>query len=212
MKKIAEFLKPYLAIVLGALLLLNYLNWLTLGDELLATGIIAIILAGYYLCVGVFGVIFAEKIKAKVKKIFDLISIAVFALFMFIVFLLFTINFADIMGPTGWTITILSMVAALAFALIYLLANLTNIALLKKLDYLFAAIFVLALLLNVLFDVVGDPISLGNISVIGVIIYLIYAYMLFNSFEKPKEIIVEEAVIDDIEEKEEVDSNEEQQE
>lgn len=192
MKKVTDFLKPNILIVFGALLLLFFLNYLQYGGGTLAIGIIAVIMSVYYLAIGILGIIVGDKLP---KKIFDIISICFFPVFMFILFLIQTIQAAQInnyMGPTAWIIAILSMIAALALPAIYLLARLMNKGPLMRFAYLFAAIFVLALLLSILFNARGDSVVLGNINMILVAIYASYTFFLFSCLgaieEAPKAV------------------------
>ena len=187
MKKVTDFLKPNILIVFGALLLLFFLNYLQYTGGTLAIGIIAVIMSVYYLAIGILGIIVGDKLP---KKIFDIISICFFPVFMFILFLIQTIQAAQInnyMGPTAWIIAILSMIAALALPAIYLLARLMNKGPLMRFAYLFAAIFVLALLLSILFNARGDSVVLGNINMILVAIYASYVFFLFSCLGAPEE-------------------------
>lgn len=184
MKKVTDFLKPNILIVFGALLLLYYLNWLQYQGAGLALGIIAIVLSAYYLAIGILGVIIGNKFSAGTKKIFDVISVSLFAAFMFTYFLLFTINGARNMGPTAWTINILSMIASLALIVVYILAKFANKDILLRFAYLFAAIFALALLLNILFDGNGNADVLGNLNILLVAIYVLFTFYLFDSLAR----------------------------
>ena len=187
MKKVTDFLRPNILIVFGALLLLFFLNYLQYTGGTLAIGIIAVIMSAYYLAIGILGIIIGDKLP---KKILDIISVVFFPVFMFVLFLIQTIQAAQIdsfMGPTAWIIAILSMIASLALPVIYLLAKLMDKGPLSKFAYLFAAIFVLALLLSVLFDVRGDSVVLGNINMILVAIYASYIFFLFSCLGAPEE-------------------------
>ena len=192
MKKLHEFLKPFLSIILGALLLLFYMNWLTGQDAQLAIGIIAIVMAAYYLTVGILGVVLGDKLGGA-KKIFDIISICFFPTFMFVYFLVVAINGAEAIGPTGWVILILSMVASLALVVVFIIASFVKAPVFKRFAILFAATFVLALLLNLLFDLAGNPIVLGNFNIIAFVIYFIYTNMLLSSLSIGKEKKAKEA-------------------
>ena len=187
MKKVADFLKPNILIVFGALLLLFFLNYLQYTGGTLAIGIIAIVMAAYYLAIGILSIIIGDKLP---KKILDIVSVCFFPVFMFVLFLIQTIQAAKIdnfMGPTAWIIAILSMIAALALPVIYLLSKLLNKGPLSRFAYLFAAIFVLALLLSVLFNARGDSVVLGNIDMILVAIYASYSFFLFSSLGNVEE-------------------------
>ena len=190
MKKIGDFLKPNILIIFGALLLLNFLNYLSLNGAGLAIGIFAVVLSVYYLAVGILGILIGNKFSPQLKKIFEVISVSLFGVFMFIYFLLTTINGAQInglMGPTAWTVQILSMVAALGFVVVYIIARLVNKDALMRLAYLFSAIFTLALLLNILFDISGNSSVLGNVDILLVAIYAIFTFYLFNTLTNKAE-------------------------
>lgn len=190
MKKIGDFLKPNILIIFGALLLLNFLNYLSLNGAGLAIGIIAVILSAYYLAVGILGILIGNKFSPQLKKIFEVLSVSLFGVFMFIYFLLTTINGAQInglMGPTAWTVQILSMVAALGFVVVYIIARLVNKDGLMRLAYLFSAIFTLALLLNILFDISGNSRVLGNVDILLVAIYAIFTFYLFSTLTNKAE-------------------------
>ena len=190
MKRIGDFLKPNILIIFGALLLLYFLNYLSLNGTGLAIGIFAVVLSAYYLAIGILGIFVGNKFSPQLKKIFEVISVSLFGIFMFVFFLLTTINGAKIdglMGPTAWTIQILSMVAALAMVIIYILARLTNKDVLMRFAFLFSAIFVLALLLNILFDISGASTVLGNVDILLVAIYAIFTFYLFNTLSNKEE-------------------------
>ena len=176
-------------IIFGALLFLKYLNGLSGNGTALAISIIAVIVSAYYLAIGIVGVIAANKLSAPVKKVFEVISVSLFGVFMFVVFLLTTISGAKInnMGPTAWTIQILSMVGALAFVVVYIASRFANKQILVNFAYLFSAIFALALLLNILFSTAGVSRALGAIDVLLVAIYLAFCFYLFNTLGAKQE-------------------------
>ena len=190
MKKIGDFLKPNMFIIFGALLLLYFLNYLSLNGASLAIGIFAVILSTYYLVVGILGILIGNKFSPQLKKIFEVLSVSLFGAFMFIYFLLTTINGAQInglMGPTAWIVQILSMAAALGLAVVYTIARLVNIDALMRFAYLFSAIFALALLLNILFDISGNSRLLGNVDILLVVIYVIFTFYLFSTLTNKDE-------------------------
>ena len=190
MKKIGDFLKPNMFIIFGALLLLYFLNYLSLNGASLAIGIFAVILSTYYLVVGILGILIGNKFSPQLKKIFEVLSVSLFGVFMFIYFLLTTINGAQInglMGPTAWIVQILSMAAALGLAVVYTIARLVNIDALMRFAYLFSAIFALALLLNILFDISGNSRLLGNVDILLVVIYVIFTFYLFSTLTNKAE-------------------------
>ena len=190
MKKIGDFLKPNIFIIFGALLLLYFLNYLSLNGASLAIGIFAVILSTYYLVIGILGILIGNKFSPQLKKIFEVLSVSLFGAFMFIYFLLTTINGAQInglMGPTAWIVQILSMAAALGLAVVYTIARLVNIDALMRFAYLFSAIFALALLLNILFDISGNSRLLGNVDILLVVIYVIFTFYLFSTLTNKAE-------------------------
>lgn len=184
MKKITDLLKPNILIIFGALLLIYYLNYLSYGGAGLALGIVAIILSFYYLGVSVLSIFMGNNLSESFHKLIETLSVVLFALFMFVEFLITTINLASIMGPTAWVIKIISMVASLALAGCYFMFKFMNMTNLLRLVYLVSLIFVLALLLDILFDSVGDSRVLGNIDVLLVVIYAAFSFYLFGTFGK----------------------------
>ena len=193
MKKITDILKPNILIVFGALFFLVYLNYLSYSDEALALGIIAVIFASYYIAIGILGIILGDKFSPMLKKVFDVVSACLFPIFMFIYFLMMTINIADYMGPTAWIIAILSLVASLAAPAFFAVSKFINKPLFVRIAFLSVAIFALALLLNVLFDASGATTVLGNISIVGVVLYALFIIYLFNALNKAEETPKQEA-------------------
>lgn len=187
MKKITDFIKPNILIIFGALLFLYYLNYLSYGGAGLALGIIAVIFSAYYLAFGILGLLMGDKFSLVLKKIFEIISVSLFVLFMFIYFLLVTINVADAMGPTAWTIKIVSMIACLGLLGIYIVSRFVNVPVLSRLSGLFALIFVLVLLLELLFTVDGSATVLGNIDILLAAIFTIFSFYLFSTLQKGAE-------------------------
>ena len=184
MKKVADYLKPNILIILGALLFLYYLNYLSFRGAGLALGIVAIVFSVYYLAVGILLVLLGNKLTASLEKVLGVVSVSLFAIFMFVYFLLVTINLARAMGPTAWTIKILSMIASLALLAFFMISKFVSSPITLRLACLFSAIFTLALLLDLLFDAQGNSTVLGNIDVLLVAIYAAYTFFLFNSLGK----------------------------
>ena len=189
MKKIQELIKPVLMIIFGALLLLFYMNFINQDAQpgYSALGIIGVIIAAYYLTIGILNLIIGKKLG----KIFDILNIDLFAVLMFTQFLIIVIYFADNMGATAWVIKILSMIAALTLAAFYTVSKLVNVPVIKRFTLLFAGVFALAMLLDILFDDRGFGEVLGNINMISLAIYAIFASILFSNVLKedaPKEV------------------------
>lgn len=199
MKKIQEVAKPFLSIVFGALLLLTYLNWLSLSGGALVIGIIALLMSLYYLGAGITEAVVGEKLSPKAKKVFDIINISLFSGFASIYYLIYITNLSDRMGPTGWIVALAALLLSLALAVFSIIARLVSNPVLKRLDVLFSALFMTALVLTLLFDSVGNPITLGSIDVISLVIYALFGMMLLESLtNKPAEPI--EAPSDNVQE------------
>lgn len=188
MKRLTDYLKSNILIILGALLFIYYLNFLSYSGAALGIGISAIVLSAYYLFVGILFVLTGSKLKPKTQLIFNLLSVTLFAVFMFVGFLLTPINAARVMGPTAWTINILSMAASLALVVIYIVSKFSAEPFVSRFAHLVSLIFVLTLLLDILFEVNGTSKSLGDIDVLLVVIYGFYSCYLFGSLNKTEEL------------------------
>jgi len=181
MKKVSDYVKPNILIIFGALLFLYYLNFLSYRGAGLALGIIAIVFSACYLAIGILLVLKGNKLTSSVETILGVVSVSLFIVFMFVYFLLSTINLARAMGPTAWTIKILSMIASLALLAVFVFFKFGGSQISLRLTNLFSAIFTLALLLDLLFDGAGNSTVLGNIDVLLVVIYAVYTFILFNA-------------------------------
>lgn len=186
-KKFTDFIKPNILIIFGALLLIMNLNALSAKGANLALGIVAVIISVYYLAVGILLVIMGNKFSPTSQKVFETLSVSLFAVFMFVNFLLTAIDGG--MGLTDWVVNILSMVSSLALVIVYIMFKFADAPNLLRFTYLFALIFVLALLLDVLFNAGG---ALGGINVFLVAIYAAYSFYLFGSLNKDKEVSAQE--------------------
>ena len=183
MKKFSELLKPFYSIILGALMLLFYMNWLQGGGSVLALGIIAMVLAAYYIGIGILAVVMGDKITAATRGVLDSLSVLLFPLFMFVFFLLSAIGGG--LNPTGWVIIILGMVTALGFIVLYILSVFGKNDSLKNLTRLFAFTFILSLLLSILL-LFGDG-TLGGIDIVQFAICFIFSTMLISAVQTADE-------------------------
>ena len=189
MKKIKELLKPFIFIIFGALLFLLHFNLLGIGGISLAIGIVAIVLAAYFLTVGIFSVVLGDKL-GKTKGLLNLIGVATFPIFFAVVELITLINLADIegyLGPTGWTISILTIAAALGLGGLLFVSYFVRSKGLHRVTFLFGAIFVLALLLDILLLVDGTPATIGQVVILQVVLYGAYVSMMFDVLSSLKE-------------------------
>ncbi len=190
MKRIQETVVAYISIIFGALLLLIYLNALGGGNGLgIVLGVIALVMAIYYIAIGVIDAVAGDKLPAKANKIFGIISIAAYPVLFFVQLLIVMIGNKDFFVPTGWVISILGMVASLGFAIIYVVSKFAGSLALKKITRLCGMVFALVMLLNVLFDAFGAPNALGQISLIGTITYIAYGFMLYTALKEKEEAV-----------------------
>lgn len=193
MKKIKELLKPFIFIIFGALLFLLHFNLLGMGGVSLAVGIIAIVLAAYFLTVGIFSVVLGDKL-GKTKGLLNLIGVACYPILLGVTFLLSLIEDAKLayeyeaiyLGPNAWTIAILSILAAFALGIMLFISYFVRSKRFHRVTFLFAAIFVLALLLDVL-TYRGNAVALGAIVVLQVVLYGCFVSMLFDVLSSLKE-------------------------
>lgn len=181
MKKLTDYFKTNILVILGALLLIRYLDFLSYKGLNLALGIIALVLATYYIVVGIVIAVMGSKFSAQSLKVCEMFSVSLFALFIFLSFLFMTINTAELMGASNWVINILSMVVSLVFAVSYIAYKLASKSNIIRFVSLFALLFILALLLDIIFNAGG---ILGNIDVFLAAIYLSYSFYLFSFLEK----------------------------
>ena len=189
MKKIKELLKPFIFIIFGALLFLCYFNGLGGEGAGLAISIIAIILAAYFLTVGILSVVLGEKL-GKTKGLLNLIGVATFPLFLGVIELITLINLAEIdgyLGPTGWTISILTIAAAFGLGGLLFVSYFVRSKGLHRVTFLFGAIFVLALLLDILLLADGSAATIGQVVILQVVLYGCYVSMLFEVLSSLKE-------------------------
>ena len=206
MKKIQDLVKPFLCILLGALVLFYYLNDLSLQGNWLAVGIIAVVIACLYLCIGILNVTLGDKLPAGFRKVLSIAAIVMFPLFTGISFLLYVIDLAQIegaLGPNGWVVNLTCIIAAFSFVVLYIIQELAKSSAIRRISLLFASIFALTLVVDALFTLAGDPITLGQIDIVYLLIDIIYVYMLFDACnamrkqvakaEAPAEEPVEEA-------------------
>ena len=95
------------------------------------------------------------------------------------------IDLASMMGPNGWAIEIVQLVVFIAFPMMYLFSFLTKgETLIVKLTRVFALLFVLSLLLDLLFSELGAPTTLADIPLVYLALYGIFANLAFAYLPK----------------------------
>lgn len=186
MKKIKELVKPYLSLIFGVLFFLLYLNWIRADGKVFAIGLVAVIISSYYLCVGILGIVLGEKMSIGLRKVLNILSVSLFPTFMFVFFLLRIIDLSDSMGPTAWVIYPLCMGASLLMVVFYVISRFEKSPVIVRLTGLFAAIFAISLLTDLLFDAQGNEATFATIGVVTLLVYAIYIILLFNSLSKEK--------------------------
>lgn len=180
-----ELVKPFLSLILGVLMFLYYLNSLSGSGIILASGIIGVILGSYYICVGVLNIVVGSKLPVGVRTAFDILSVSLFPAFMFYAFLIIII-YAEGMGPTGWVINIMCLVASISLCVVYVVSRFAKSPVLVRLASLFGIIFVLSLICDLIFTVEGNSETLATIEVVLMLGYAFYTALLLNSLKKEK--------------------------
>lgn len=180
MIKFYEKIRPFLLFVLGSFLFLTFLNPITDPNEAgpFTLAIIAIVVSLFYEAFGVVSIILGEKISPFIRRILDVVAIGLFPAFMFGYFLVNTIVYKSMMGPAGWIINISSMISSILVIVAYALASFMKIKLVARLGQLFASIFVLTLLVDLLFDVTGGPNAGGFVLIPLLVLYIAYSALL----------------------------------
>lgn len=188
MKKITEVIKPLLSIIFGALLLLLYLGYLRDGMPAfpLTIAIFGVIFAAYYITIGILNIVVGNKLNATLRLVFDILNVSLYALLFFLMRLSVIVEMADMMSPTAWIICILSMVAAIGLIVLFIVSKFAKAPVVNRLTFMFAGIFALALLLDVVFDVSGAPEAIGNIIVVVLALYGMFVSIMFTAIGKPE--------------------------
>ena len=187
MKKFTELVRPFLALIFGALLFLYYMNTLKASGAELAIGIVGFIFAIYYLSIGVMGVVW-PSMPAGAKRVFNIISITLYPTFMFVYFIFYIVRAYEFMYPSQWVIIILGMISAISLSAFYVVSRFARQEVFVRLASLFGLVFALCLVCSVLFQSNGQNYSvlLGQIEVVPILIYCIYCSLMFNSLNKEK--------------------------
>lgn len=183
MKRISDLLKPFLSVIFGALLFLVYFNFLALNGWALALGITAVALAVYYVIIGLLGSCLGDKFNNKTKETLEAIGVAAYPIFSATFSLISLIMNNEYLGPMGWTISIFTVAAGLCFGICYIVAHFGKAHLFIRGSFLFASLFILSMLLNVLIDGNGYPATLGSIVMLVVVLYVVFTGMLVNALK-----------------------------
>ncbi len=192
MKKVSDLLKPFLSVIFGALLFLCHFNWLGLGGGRLAIGIVALVLAVYFVTVGLLSTLLGEKFPKRLKETLDAVGVGVYPLFLGAYFLTFLIMSVKdkytYVGPMAWTISLISIAAAFGLGVLFFLAYFLRRRTLARLTFTFSCVFILMLLLDILL-INGNPATLGSIVVLKVVLYGVFVGMLINALSSFKALL-----------------------
>ena len=190
MKKIRDFIKPYLLIIFGTLFLLLFSDLLDGGTGDIVFGVFAIIFAIFYVVIGVIKIAAADKVKDGVKNVLDFLTYSLFPFFMF-AYGIFTLIDAFNMLPVNliiiWFLIIVSALLLMIFQGFVKLGKATNCA---RFVFLFDALFVISMALMTLFQNLNIALLALTIGfVIEVIFIASFAFILLENKEedKPKE-------------------------
>lgn len=183
MKRISDLLKPFLSVIFGGLLFLCYFNYLSLRGWPLALGISAVTLAAYYITIGLLGSCLGDKFNKKTKDALEAIGVAAYPLFSGAFTLVSLIMNGEYLGPMGWTISIFSIAAGLGVGICYIVAHFGKAHLFIRGTFLFASLFILSMLLEVLIDGNGFPATLGSVVMLQIVLYVTFTGMLVNALK-----------------------------
>ena len=190
MKKIRDFIKPYLLIIFGTLFLLLYSDLLDGGTGEIIFGVFAILFAVFYVTVGVIKIAAANKVKDGVRNVLDFLAYTLFPFFMFaygIFALIDKFDFFDVNIIIIWFLIIVSALLLMIFQGFVKLGKATNCA---RFVFLFDALFVISMALMTLFQKWNMALLAITIGfVIEVIFIASFAFILLDNKEedKPKE-------------------------
>ena len=183
MQKLKLFIKPYMMITFGASMLLFYLDWLGGTTEQLILGILALVIAAYFIVSGLLRFFNKEN---SLAKLFDFLNAFLFPFFLFVYALIAIIASARFLGPAGWVILILLLLATLGVSVMLILNQINKEGKFKKLLGAFSLCYYMMLVVIILFGIDGTPLTLGRINIPEVMMYAISAYLLFMFLNKKK--------------------------
>ena len=180
MKRVYEMVKPFFSIIFGALIVLAYLNGLMGGGTMLAFGIVGLILGLFYIGKGVTFILAGDKLSNNARVGLEMAGVCLYPLFIAAVLLNLFITANNNFGPTSWVIYILGLAASLIFACSYAGSRFTDNASLKKVATLFGLSFGVYLVLDTLFNINGFVVSIGDLSIVHLILIALYIYMMIE--------------------------------
>ena len=174
MKKILGLVKPFIAIGFGALIIMLYLNRMSVGGNETVKSVFAFIVGSYFIVIGLLGMICAEQIGEKPLRILNAIGFSVYASFFFLVTLLDLVDLHDGFGVNGWVVANFTLTVALGFAVLNIIQIFVDNRIFGRITNILGLLFVLALVFDILFDEVGDPVFLGMVQILLVLVHVTY--------------------------------------
>ena len=189
MKRLSDMIRPFLGFVLGGLLILFYLNYVKAiyvqneVYELFVLGIIGLLVASCYLALAILQFIFGERAPAFM----GILSVVLFPSLICIEALLYTIlllRSGQTISATGWIINLTLILGVLMFVPMYIVAYFTKVKVLQRLAFLSGSILFLGLIVNLMFGYDGSTVAIGQVSLAGLVIYVLYGSILFTTLAK----------------------------
>ena len=199
MKKVLNLLKANVLIILGAILFLIYVNdFASKEGNVIAEGVFGLILSLYLIVIGIIFVAMGNKINKTAKAVLEVIGASTFALFAF-VGAIFTYDVMDkansnayvTVGPTAWILVILQFIISFTFMGFFPVAKFVKNKAVTTLGYIFSGLFVTLLFLTTAFDITGTVALLGNIPFILLMVYVLFAFFIFESLSNKEPAAVE---------------------
>ena len=184
MKKVLDYIKPFISIVFGALITLLFLNNLNRGDLETVKSVFAIIVGGYFIVVGLLGLLAPQQIGERPLRLLNSIGISVYAVFFFLCIVLNVADYNAGYGVNGWVVANFALTVSMGFAVLFLLTFFIKNAVVERLARIFGLLFLLALLLNVLFDRLGNPMLLGGIELLKVVTHITFACIYLGTWKE----------------------------
>ena len=190
MKKFYRILTPIFPIILGALLLLLYVNNFAAGGGVNITfGIIGLLVAIFYLSAGIVPLLLGNKLPVALARVFEIGVVILYPALLFAGSLTLMIQNADNLRVNAWIIEILSLVSCLGFVLLYCIAVGFRKSSLNPFVQIFGLTVILALVLDLIFTSTGAVIAIGDLALVTLITYSCYVAILLPALLKMVEVV-----------------------
>lgn len=174
-KKLLVSIAPF---IMGALMLFQGIQLVTMGNLNILTGVFMIVFGTTYLVFGIINLF--TKALNKASRIIMLILLPILNIVVYIVAFC---TIADLLNVIAWIIIIGSMAAFVFFILLEFLAELLNVKELVAIRNVFLFVSIAFMVLGFVFDITGATVALGNISVYDLIITVGYILLALGTLE-----------------------------